>query len=327
MTTQQRYPTSDEATTGTWATAPFWSAVDDASDTDFITCTGLTSGRGRQTFGFSVFTVPAGATGISVAVNFRGKKAASQAANVGAALKVGGTYYNAAGRNPATSFTAYTDTWATNPKTAAAWTVDDVNGVGANALQAFGGTTSDTTPNVSVSSCEIVVTYTPALVTLTGTAAGVATTTGASRVARALVGTTTGVAATSGAARVARALAGTAQGLAATTASLTVVGIKLLAGVAAGVATTTGAIQVLRALAGTVTGVATTQAVLGIRRGLVGTTQGLASTTGTVQMTRGLSSLAAASATTAGSLTIARAPAESTRQPAAALLLGFGGGA
>ena len=164
MASDVRSPTGDDATTGTWSTSPYWSKLDEyptPDDGDFITCTALSGGRGRQTFTFTAFAIPAGSTAISVSVRTRDRKAASQGANVGAALKVGGTYYDAAGRNPAQAFTNYDDSWATNPKSAAAWTVDDVNGVGANGLQAFGVTTSDTTPNISSSQAFITVTYTP----------------------------------------------------------------------------------------------------------------------------------------------------------------------
>ena len=84
--------------------------------------------------------------------------------NCAGRLKVGGNYYNAATHNPSGStYTARSDNWATNPKTAASWTVDDVNGVGANALQAFGFYSGDANPAIRFSCVELQVTYTPAL--------------------------------------------------------------------------------------------------------------------------------------------------------------------
>ena len=167
MASDLRRPTSDDATTGTWSVTPTspttkFDKVDEAvtDDADFITCTALSGGRGRQTFGFSAFALESDATVQSVVVDFRGRKAASQAANVGGALKVLGLYYDAGGRNPAQSFTAYADTWATNPTTGLAWTPADINGTGAYPLQGFGVTTGDTTPNVSASQVSITVNFT-----------------------------------------------------------------------------------------------------------------------------------------------------------------------
>jgi len=158
-----KYPTSDEATLGTWTKstgASFFGCVDEtpASDADFITCTALDTGRGRQTFGYAAFAIPAGSVQIQVNVYNRDKDA-NGVANVGGALKVNGTYYDAAGRDPTTAYVGYIDSWATNPNTGLAWTVNDINGAGASPLQAFGVTTNDTTPNVSCSQCYIEVVY------------------------------------------------------------------------------------------------------------------------------------------------------------------------
>jgi hypothetical protein len=158
-----KYPTSDEATVGTWTKstgASFFGCVDEtpASDVDFITCTALAAGRGRQTFGYAAFAIPAGSVQIQVNVYNRDKDA-SGVANIGGALKVNGAYYDAAGRDPSTAYVNYIDSWATNPNTGLAWTVNDINGTGANPLQAFGVTTNDTTPNVSCSQCYIEVVY------------------------------------------------------------------------------------------------------------------------------------------------------------------------
>jgi hypothetical protein len=159
-----KYPTSDEATVGTWtksAGASYFGCVDEtpASDVDYITCTALAGGRGRQTFGFAAFAIPAGSAQIQVHVYNRDRDASIAGSNVGGALKVNGTYYDAAGRDPTTAYVNYVDSWATNPNTGLAWTVDDINGAGANPLQAFGVTTNDTTPNVSCSQCYIEVVY------------------------------------------------------------------------------------------------------------------------------------------------------------------------
>jgi hypothetical protein len=173
VATQTRAPTSDEAVSGTWTgtAGQRWSLVDDypdATGADILTG-GTTSAV--ITFGFAAFTVPAGATVTSVAVNYYDSEAATGANNCGGRIKVGGTYYNAVTHNPAgTTYTARTDTWATNPKTGAAWTVGDVNGVGVNALQAFGMNSTDSNPTWRFASIQVQVTYTEA-VAITGDAA------------------------------------------------------------------------------------------------------------------------------------------------------------
>lgn len=163
MATQTRAPTSDEAASGTLSgsAGTRWALVDDYPDTtgvDIITFGTVTA---LITFGFSAFTIPAGSTSISVQVQYYDGEAATGANNCGGRVKVGGSYFNAATHNPAgTTYTAREDNWATNPKTAAAWTVDDVNGVGANALQAFGINSTDSNPTFRVSSVRLQVTYT-----------------------------------------------------------------------------------------------------------------------------------------------------------------------
>lgn len=162
MATDTRNPTSDDAVSGTWtgSAGTRYTAVDDYPDSggaDSLTC----SAAGTLTFGFSAFSIPSNATSISVAVKYYDQKSGSQAAANGARLKVGGTYYNATTHNPANAtWTTRTDTWATNPKSGAAWTVDDINGVGSNALQAFGFNVTDASPSNLFASVQIEVTYT-----------------------------------------------------------------------------------------------------------------------------------------------------------------------
>jgi hypothetical protein len=164
VATQTRNPTSDEAVTGTWSgsVGSRWTLVDDYPSV--ATNDLLTGGTTAAviTFGFSAFTIPTGSTGISVQVQYFDGEAANGANNCGARIKVGGSYFNAASHNPSgTAGTSREDSWATNPKTAAAWTVDDVNGVGANALQAFGMNSTDSNPTWRFSSVQVQVTYTP----------------------------------------------------------------------------------------------------------------------------------------------------------------------
>jgi hypothetical protein len=174
VATLTRAPTSDEAVSGTWSgsVGSRWTLVDDypsVATNDLLT--GGTSAA-SITFGFSAFTVPSGSTSISVQVMYFDGEAANGANNCGGRIKVGGTYYDAATHNPAgTAGTSRTDNWATNPRTGAAWTVDDVNGVGANALQAFGVRSTDSNPTWRFSSIQAQVTYTEPVAAAVGDAA------------------------------------------------------------------------------------------------------------------------------------------------------------
>jgi hypothetical protein len=174
VATAARAPTSDDAVSGTWSgvAGSRWTLVDDYPSV--ATNDLLTGGTAAAviTFGFSAFTVPSGSTGISVQVQYYDGEASNGANNCGGRLKVGGTYYNAATHNPSgTAGTSRSDNWATNPKSGAAWTVDDVNGVGVNALQAFGVSSTDSNPTWRFSSIQVQVTYTEPLVEILGEAA------------------------------------------------------------------------------------------------------------------------------------------------------------
>lgn len=148
----QQVPTGDDAVTGTWNIYPaspttYYDKVEDAigtpdDDATYIYCTA----KGRITFTFSAFSIPSNATITNVNIYFRHKKIANGGANIGTVIKVGGNYYLSTGAVNPTRDTWVTSNsiglvateWTTNPKTAVAWTVDDVNGIGANALEAFG---------------------------------------------------------------------------------------------------------------------------------------------------------------------------------------------
>ncbi len=166
-----RAPTSDEAINGAWSgsAGTRYTLVDDYPDTtpnDILTSPTATGGC-QITFGFTAFTIPAGSTSISVQVMYRDDEASTGNNNCGGRLKVGGNYYNASTHNPSTTATDRSDDWAINPATSAAWTVDQVNGSGANALQAFGINSSDASPSFFITAIQIQITYTPPLPTVT----------------------------------------------------------------------------------------------------------------------------------------------------------------
>ncbi len=166
-----RSPTGDNLTAGTWAVFPAspatgYDKVDEAAAngaTDFIVGLTVTSGSGYWFFNFTPFSVPSTASVDNVTVWFQAADNASGANNIRAALLVNSICYNATSRNPDTSYVSYNETWTTNPNTASAWTVADVNGSGAHPLQKVGVSSTDFTPDMNVSWVCLVVNYTPAL--------------------------------------------------------------------------------------------------------------------------------------------------------------------
>jgi hypothetical protein len=159
-------PIGDESRLGTWTSEPtgttLWDKVaeDPYNDSNYIQCSGLVGGRGRAMFNLTPLAIPAGATVNSVTINFRASKASGGTSNAATALKVGGNYYDSAGRNTTLGFEPYSDAWTINPKTGAPWTAADLNGTSGNALQAAGHSTNTTAPQSRFSWAELVVNYT-----------------------------------------------------------------------------------------------------------------------------------------------------------------------
>jgi len=132
----------------------------DATDTDYVNWhTNTTSGNALK-LGFAPFAIPVGATGITVYVDTYARAVAASNCNIIEGLGVGGNIYSGTTHTTnSTSYTAFSSTWANNPKTGAPWTVDDINGIGANALAYFGFYSSDASPDVWIASCQIRVTW------------------------------------------------------------------------------------------------------------------------------------------------------------------------
>ncbi|MBN2057849.1 MAG: Ig-like domain-containing protein [Candidatus Saganbacteria bacterium] len=120
---------------------------------------------GRNLFSFPAFSVPAGSTINFLRLTYRHeRKQGGQTSNIRSALLVGGNNYDTVdpGVTPtANSWATRTYDYATNPKTGLAWAVDDINGVGSNALQAYGVYTNDVTRNPYVTQVYATVDYTP----------------------------------------------------------------------------------------------------------------------------------------------------------------------
>lgn len=165
---QTRYPTGDNSATATWTLNPsspasryvkvYEAVADDETSYIYATTTGNTM------FSFDAFSVPAGSTITDLTVYYRHKKTAAQTCNISASIRVNGANYDSTdpGVNP-TNGTWITDSYsyAVNPDSGTQWTVDDINGTGANPLQAFGVYTGDASPNPYVTQVYAVITYTP----------------------------------------------------------------------------------------------------------------------------------------------------------------------
>lgn len=157
-----RVPTADGDVSGTWTTAPRWDDVNKrvVDDATYMTGTSLNATSAYMMFTFDAFSIPSGATISSAILVIRAADVTNGNNNIFARIKVGGNYYNGGSNNPGTSFATYTNSWTTNPKSGAAWTADDINGVGTNALQQIGVYSTDLTPNIRVSMVNLQVTFT-----------------------------------------------------------------------------------------------------------------------------------------------------------------------
>jgi hypothetical protein len=166
---QQRNPTSDVAFSGTWSGTPGsrYTLVDDYPDAGNPITDGLTHGTtaGQGLFGFNAFSLPSDATNIVVRVNYYDFKNGAQACNIRVRIRCNDTTGRDApsgSHNPNNGNGAITQRfqdYTTNPKTGVAWTVNDINGVGSNAISAFGWISTDANPTITLSSINLQVLY------------------------------------------------------------------------------------------------------------------------------------------------------------------------
>lgn len=153
----QRDPTSTLSSTGTWDSTDF-GVVNDYPDTTTYLTNGTAAGDIR--FEYTDFAVPAGATITDIRVRYYAAKTGSPSTSGTARLIVGGTAYDSTTDNFINgTMTNYEKIWTTNPKSATAWIVDDVNGIGANALQQFGFVSTDASPTIRLASIQLEVNY------------------------------------------------------------------------------------------------------------------------------------------------------------------------
>lgn len=89
-------------------------------------------------FTFPAFTIPSGSTIEKLSLYMRLRTNVANQNYFNGVLRIGGIDYHSSQAYGLYVWNNYTFDWLTNPKTGVAWTVADVNGVGANALQEFG---------------------------------------------------------------------------------------------------------------------------------------------------------------------------------------------
>jgi len=157
-----------------WTSSPGgpagWDCVNDAigaadDDTTYVSSSTVNA---TDTYVFGTPAVPVGATVFAVYL-YRRHRAVSGSWTQAPMLRCGGTDYQLT--NFSLSSTAYADSVTkhqTNPRTTVLWTVDDLNGIGANALQEFGFLTGGGN-EARITQVYIAVRYTPAGVMLTDT--------------------------------------------------------------------------------------------------------------------------------------------------------------
>lgn len=142
MATDTRVPTSTGFFTQ-WTSSSGGDVYQDVDDAVGAPDDGTTYGymqdsNGAHFFGFSAFSVPAGATINSVTVRWRAQRTAAGGLNVRSFLRVNGSNYFGSSQSVATTWGNFSAVYSTNPDTGIAWTVNDVNGTGSNPLQEFG---------------------------------------------------------------------------------------------------------------------------------------------------------------------------------------------
>jgi hypothetical protein len=170
MATDTRNPTGDDAASivGTISGTPGsrYTLVNDYPDTGggrtTLTIGADAIGGGTILFTFTAFTVPSGSTSISIDVLYHDEDAVSGTNAAAARLQLSGSPYTAGEHDPGT-FTARTDSWATNPATSAAWTAAEVN-----AIERFGWRCRDDNPGIKFSDIQLKVTYTPPIKSING---------------------------------------------------------------------------------------------------------------------------------------------------------------
>jgi hypothetical protein len=153
-TGQTRVPTADGIISGTWnySASSCWEDVDETTPNDANYMTGTTNSGGYKLFTFSPFSISAGSPIANLTIYVRAKDDSSGTNNIRAAINVNGTTHNSTtSYDPGNSWVTYSYSFTVNPGTGSDWTVDDLNGTGANPLQQFGVYSTDLSPDIRVS--------------------------------------------------------------------------------------------------------------------------------------------------------------------------------
>jgi hypothetical protein len=166
---QTKYPSGDTIggstyRSGTWdKTTNMYSYVDEAGAHDGDS-TYLLHGTtaGYMLFSFPAFTVnvPTGMAIKSLTVSLVAKDYPSSGTNtMRPAIRVGGSSYYGDYIAVPSSYGTISYTWAENPRTNQPWTQDQINGVGSNALQGFGVSSNDASPQIRLTQVYATVTW------------------------------------------------------------------------------------------------------------------------------------------------------------------------
>jgi hypothetical protein len=167
VATQTRQPTGNHTTTGFTGSSGGnqWEDCDEgvAAADDDTTYIFRQDSAANHEFTYTAFSI-ASSSIASVTIRYRARRTAAGPATVASTIIIGGTRFNGTNNAQAVTYATFEEVMTTNPATLAAWTEADVEGTGANPIQAFGlrGAALSVGEEVRVSAVEIEVSYTAA---------------------------------------------------------------------------------------------------------------------------------------------------------------------
>lgn len=146
---QKRRASGDFASVGAWTVFPVapatkWDKVDEVDQDGDATYIRIDAAGGEVLFTSPNFNIPAGSTNIRLQMEVISRTEAPGDADAKVYIRVNGTNYETAFWREISDNVAYEfsdligDGFVNNPDTGLPWTVDDINGVGPNPLQAWG---------------------------------------------------------------------------------------------------------------------------------------------------------------------------------------------
>lgn len=146
---QKRRPTGDFAQVGAWTVFPaapptFFDKVDELDQDGDVTYIRVNAAGGTILFTAPAFNIPAGATAIALRMEVISRVEVAGDCDAKIYIRVNGVNYETPFWREICDGTSYewhdfqNDDFDINPNTGLPWTVDDINGVGPNPLQAWG---------------------------------------------------------------------------------------------------------------------------------------------------------------------------------------------